>query len=104
MDGFKYSSHRKRHQRAVNKVFRSLNENIEKDSLWQGRFKIVQESSHFHNYDPSGWKLVVAYHFVDTQTGYESHRFIDFSNQLCMWGGTKIFWQMNDFIIKDCRA
>lgn len=100
--GYKYSQYRKRHQRAVNKLFRELNKGLEDDDLWHGRFVAVQDSSWFKQYeDKSGYYLYVVYHFVDKKTGQKSWRqYCEDANWLC--NSARLWWQMNDFIVKEC--
>lgn len=101
--GYRYSANRKRHQRQVNKVFRALNKDIEKDELWQGRFVARQRASYFVQYeDKSGYYLVVVYDFLDKKTGQTSRLYNELGWSLSFFNGTKLFMQMNDFIILDC--
>lgn len=103
MMGYRYSANRKRHQRQVNKVFRALNKNIEKDELWQGRFVARQRASYFTQYeDKSGYYLVVVYDFLDKKTGQTSRLYYELGGSLSFFDGTKLFMQMNDFIVLDC--
>lgn len=103
MMGYRYSTNRKRHQRQVNKVFRALNKNIEKDELWQGRFVARQRASYFVQYeDKSGYYLVVVYDFLDKKTGQTSRLYNELGWSLSFFNGTKLFMQMNDFIVLDC--
>lgn len=103
MMGYRYSANRKRHQRQVNKVFRALNKNIEKDELWQGRFVARQRASYFIQYeDKSGYYLVVVYDFLDKKTGQTSRLYNELGGSLSFFDGTKLFMQMNDFIVLDC--
>lgn len=103
MMGYRYSANRKRHQRQVNKVFRALNKNIEKDELWQGRFVARQRASYFVQYeDKSGYYLVVVYDFLDKKTGQTSRLYNELGWSLSFFSGTKLFMQMNDFIVLDC--
>ena len=102
---YKSSMYRKEHQRGVNKVFRELNKSIEKDDLWNGRFKAVQDASYMKHYeDNSGAFLWVVYHFVDTETGYCSKQFYEHGGSLCFLGGSRLFWQMNSFIVDECKV
>lgn len=103
MMGYRYSANRKRHQRQVNKIFRVLNKNIEKDELWQGRFVARQKASYFVQYeDKSGCYLVVVYDFLDKKTGQTSNLYHEQDYALTMFYGSKLFRQMNDFIVLDC--
>ena len=101
--GYRYSAKRKRHQRQVNKVFRALNKSIEKDELWQGRFVARQRASYFIQHeDKSGYYLIVVYDFLDKKTGQTSKLYNETDWSLSFFDGTKLFMQMNDFIVLDC--
>ena len=101
--GYRYSANRKRHQRQVNKVFRVLNTIIEKDELWQGRFVARQRASYFVQHeDKSGYYLIVVYDFLDKKTGQTSRLYNETDWSLSFFDGTKLFMQMNDFIVLDC--
>ena len=68
--GWLCSKNRKRHQRAMNKLMRDLNKNIENDNLWQGRFYVKQTAAQWHEYeDKSGAELWVVLSFIDKKTG-----------------------------------
>jgi hypothetical protein len=96
------SRKRKRHQRAINKVVRELNKQIENDSLWRGRFVVRQIKSHFHLFsDGSGSILIVKLRFYDKKTGI-TNDFVFDSYSIIMWDGSKLFWAMNDFIVNTC--
>lgn len=65
------SRNKKRHQRAINKLVRATNRNLEQDDLWCGRFMIRQdESPQWRPYeDGSGAELFVRLRFIDRATG-----------------------------------
>ena len=65
------SMNRKVHQRAMNKVVRAMNRNLEQDDLWNGRFIVRQdESPQWRRYeDGSGAELWVRLRFIDRATG-----------------------------------
>ena len=65
------SMDRKVHQRAINKVVRAMNRNLEQDELWRGRFIVRQdESPQWRRYeDGSGAELWVRLRFIDRATG-----------------------------------
>ena len=65
------SMDRKVHQRAINKVVRTMNRNLEQDELWRGRFMVRQdESPQWRRYeDGSGAELWVRLRFIDRATG-----------------------------------
>lgn len=95
------SMYRKRHQSQFNKVCRNMNKSIAEDNLWHGRFVIEQNASWFLPYGDGSHYLVVDYQFRDKKTGRISKRMGE-ANPLCHWNGSKLFWEMNDFITKDC--
>lgn len=98
MNDWLTSQNRKRHQRAINKLMRDLNKNIERDDLWRGRFRVSQVAAHFVPYeDGSGAELWVCLRFVDRLTGkYEEA--LETVNHWRMWHGNHLFWKMNSFI------
>lgn len=65
------SHNKKRHQRAINRLVRAINKNLENDELWCGRFMICQiDSPEWQAYeDGSGAELWVTLKFVDHATG-----------------------------------
>ena len=65
------SHNRKVHQRAINKLVRAMNKNLQQDNLWCGRFKVTQKgASQWHFYsDGSGADLYVCLKFSDLVTG-----------------------------------
>ena len=106
MDG----KNRHNHQRALNKVFRSVNKNIENDELWLGRFAVVQEATYFFEHDRDHWQrqkypaeyyMVVEYHFIDKKTGRVSRSCRDIVNHLKT--SDQLWRQMNDFIVVECN-
>lgn len=97
-----YSRYRKRHQRAINKVVRKINTQIENDPLWRGRFVVRQIDSSFGTFeDGSGSILHVMLRFYDKKTGITDDVISD-SYATSMWGSAKLFWAMNDFIVNTC--
>lgn len=102
--GWLCSKNRKRHQRAMNKLMRDLNKNIENDSLWQGRFYVKQTAAQWHEYeDKSGAELWVVLSFIDKKTGmtYETAETV---NHWRMWNGSHLWWEMNNFIVEKVKA
>ena len=65
------SMNRKTHQRAINRLVRAMNKNLEQDELWCGRFIVRQdESPQWRRYeDGSGAELWVRLRFIDRCTG-----------------------------------
>lgn len=103
MTGWKSSSNRKKHQRALNKVIKNINHSLLQDDLWMGRFYIKQGSySYFYPYeDGSGWNLYVVLEMHDRLTG-QKKEIGDEVNHFCMWNGSKLFWELNSFIVETC--
>ena len=106
---YKYSVNRRKHQRAVNKVFREVNKIIYDDELWLGRFAVVQDCSYMYlekedsGSDYKEWGvLIVVYHFIDKKTGRKSTKFRNNSNFIT--NSNKIMYHMNRFIVEDCLS
>jgi hypothetical protein len=94
------SKNRKRHQRAMNKMMRLINENVKRDNLWQGRFCVRQVAAQWYEYeDKSGAELWVVLRFIDKKTGvtYETAETV---NHWRRWGGSHLWWEMNNFIVQ----
>ena len=99
--GWRYSFNPKVHQRAVNKVVRELNQNIENDSLWQGRFFMRQYSRYIISFeDGSGMLLGLEMRLYDKKTKQYMRWFCD-SHDVTIWSGSKAWRRMNDFIVED---
>ena len=80
------SQKRKKYQRAVNRLVRTFNKDIQNDWLWNGRFEISQEWSTFQPFeDHSGVMFTVGLVITDTKTGYKEYNYFDNYN---------IEWQM----------
>ncbi len=98
------SKNRKRHQRAMNKLIRKLNENIKNDCLWHGRFFIRQESAQWYEYDDgSGAELLVILQFIDKKTGYV-WKTAETVNHWRIWNGSHLWWEMNSFIVDKVKV
>lgn len=96
-----YSGNRKKHQRKMNKLVRDLNKNIELDNLWRGRFYIRQVATQWYQYsDKSGYELWVVLELRDRKTG-KAKQIAETVNHWNMWHGSKLFWEMNTFIVED---
>ena len=101
MNGWKYSFNPKVHQRAVNKVLRDMNKNIENDDLWQGRFFMRQWSRETVYYeDHSGLYLWLEIRLYDKKTKKYLRWFCD-SHDVLAWNGYKVWEKMNNFIVED---
>ena len=101
MKGWLCSKKRKRHQRAMNKLVRDMNKNIEKDNLWQGRFyaRQVGNSQFYEFQDRSGAELFVGIQCVDRKTGRTYTRW-DTVNSWRHMNGWDLWEFMNWFIVE----
>ena len=100
-----YSMNRKKHQRLVNKMVRSLNKAIEKDDLWRGRFICRQKEAYFLKYeDKSGAILSVFLEFYDKKTGITKEFHTTSASLSFSFGKSELFWKMNSFITETVRV
>lgn len=98
------STNRKRHQRAMNKLVRAVNKNLEEDNLWQGRFYVHQVGAQWYKYeDNSGAELFVVLELVDKITGIK-RLVADDVNSWVFGHGYKLWYAMNDFIVHDVKV
>ena len=96
------SKNRKVHQRAMNKLVRAMNKNIENDNLWNGRFVIKQDSAQWYLYeDGSGAELFVVLRFIDRCTG----RYYIMAETVNHWRGLRAngwrLWEKTNWVIVD---
>jgi len=104
MDDWIHSVNRKVHQRKLNKLIRQLNQNVLNDSLWNGRFFVRQYSAEFRRYeDGSGGELFVYLRFYDKKD-MKYQEFYGDSCSLCHFGGSRLWWTMNNFIMEITSA
>lgn len=96
---WKTSQNPKVHQRAINRVMRAINENIYNDDLWMGRFFVRQYSRQVVMYDGE-LHMAVELRFYDHKTKKYSSEWLT-SNDIIVFGGSKIWGLMNDFIVED---
>ena len=69
---------RKKYKRAVNKLVRTFNKDIENDWLWNGRFVISQDWSLFYPFeDKSGAQYYVGLVITDKKTGHKEYSCFD---------------------------
>lgn len=96
--GWIISQNRKKHQRAMNKLMRQINKNIENDNLWLGRFYVRQAGAQWYTYEHSA-ELWVVLQFVDKATGfiYETAGTV---NHWKFGNGSHLWLAMNDFIVE----
>lgn len=98
--GWLTSKNRKRHQRAMNELMRLMNQNIENDDLWKGRFYVRQVAAQWYEYeDKSGAELWVVLRFIDKKTGFYWET-AETVNHWRWYNGHKLWWVMNDFIVE----
>ena len=96
---WKTSQNPKVHQRASNRVLRAINENIDNDDLWMGRFFVRQHARQVVMCDGELY-ICVELRFYDHKTKRYSSEFLT-SNQVIVFGGSKVWSLMNDFIVED---
>ena len=96
---WKTSCNPKVHQRAINRVLRAINQNVYNDDLWMGRFFVRQYRREVRCYD-GYMSMYVELRFYDHKTQKYSSEFLT-SNDIILWGGSKIWSLMNDFIVED---
>lgn len=102
--GFIHSADRRKHQRRMNQLMRRMNKNIENDTLWRGRFKVISGKTEFFCYeDKSGYELVCEVIFVDKKTGHTARHY-DSVNSWSFWNGGQLWRKMNEFITEDCKV
>ena len=98
---WKHSLNPKVHQRAVNKILREMNRNIENDELWMGRFFIRQWARGVVTYeDHSGMYLWLELRLYDKKTKKYLQWFCD-SHDVTGFNGSRVWQKMNDFIVED---
>lgn len=94
------SQNRKRHQREINRLMRSLNKAIEEDCLWNGRFIVRQYDAQWLRYpDSSERKLYVKLKFIDRATSryYVGNHTV---NEWCSFNGSRI-WRIMNWLITE---
>ena len=98
---WKTSQKRKVHQRAINKIVRNLNQTIEQDELWKGRYCVRQYKSWWISYqeEPTYHFLCTQFIFYDKKTNKTFVTDIKSVNTWMFLHGFKLWQAMNDFII-----
>ena len=97
------SMDRKVHQRAMNKIVRAMNRNLEQDELWRGRFKVCQVGCpQWRRYeDGSGAELYVRLKFIDRATGREYMRLNTVNNWRGLYANSYEIWYMMNWLITE---
>lgn len=93
---------RKTYQRKLNKLIRTLNQNIAEDNLWRGRFYFFQKDANWEEYsDGSGGVLNAFIRAYDKATGYYKDYQLSYAPYFSFinWDVWKIG---NVFITEDC--
>lgn len=88
----------KKRQREFNRLVRKMNETVEQDQLWQGRFQCRQVDRYFQRFDDySGFSIVWTMEFIDKQSNARGVCHIEWR-----YGFTfaRLADFMNDFIIR----
>ncbi|MCD8211027.1 MAG: hypothetical protein LUC37_05735 [Prevotella sp.] len=88
---------RKRIQRQLDKAIRIINQSVESDKSWAGRFYVRQKESQYYKHDSC---LRVTLEFVDKQANYIEEKSLDYLQDDDFFV-SDLFWEMNDFIIKN---
>ena len=81
---------------------RQLNEDIQNDDLWRGRFYVRQVAAQWYE-DKNGAELWVVLRFYDKKTGI-TKEVADTVNHWRYFGGSHLWWAMNDFIVKTVKV
>lgn len=103
MRGWKETTNRKKIQRHINRVFRDMNRNIERDNLWLGRFYVHQRRVHYEmSEDNSYCYATIEAEFIDRKTGRTLVKW--FHKEDFMGSTYKIWCAMNDFIVEYCNV
>lgn len=102
--GWSWTRNRRKYQRKMNKAMRLMNQNIENDSLWRGRFYVRSRKTLFYQYeDKSGYGMICELLFVDKKTGRVVSDYASV-NEWCYFGGSRLARRMNEFITEDCKV
>ena len=87
---------RKREQRKINRIVKTLNKNILQDTLWRGRFIVQQTEAFWLPFDDgSGGILNARLEIRDLKTGLYQNFMIDNYDR-----GWKLFEKVNRFIVE----
>lgn len=94
---------RKAAQRRFNADMRAVNQAIENDDLWQGRFVVRQKKANWEVFeDGSGGLLFIVVDFYDKKTKkHTTHMYEKLAGGHYNFCVTKLFRDMNKFIVED---
>ena len=94
---------RKATQRKFNADMRFVNQVIENDDLWQGRFVVHQKKANWHSFDDgSGGLLFTIVDFYDKKTKkHTTHMYEKLSGGHFNFSVRKLLRDMNKFIVED---
>ena len=91
---------RKKLQKEVNKVIKSMNFAIKNDPLWKGRYYAKQINAVFKNfYDGSGIEMKFVLRFIDRKTSKNKDFYFDTFTGGVRFLHWELFDTMNNFII-----
>jgi hypothetical protein len=93
----------KKNLRRLNKIIRSANDSILKDSLWKGRFYVAQKQVIATTYDDkSGMHFFMLLEFVDLATGIVARNWYDICDP--RFFSSDVFLGLNNFIVQGVNA
>lgn len=101
MSNWKTSQNPKVHQRALNALARKINKSVENDPMWKGRYCVRQYRAWWRPYweEPDYYVFYAQFVFYDKKTHKTYLTNIREGNEWLFLGGSKLWWEMNDFII-----
>lgn len=100
--GWLNSQNPKRHQHRMNQLIRLINDNVENDPMWKGRYYVRQIQSSWSGFygdnDPRR-TLYTRLELVDRKTNKREETGWETVNSWCFNSGYKVWRLINDFII-----
>lgn len=103
MYGWMLTTKPKKIQRRINSVLRAMNQNIERDELWLGRFYCRQKSiSYIKSEDKSYLYAHIAVEFIDRKSGKRMLKY--FHKEDFMITSWRLWETMNNFIVDYCEV
>ena len=95
----------KKIKRDINRSMRRMNQNIVNDNLWRGRFEVRMEQFQYCWYeDKSGIDARVLLRYIDLKTGKVWRKWYDDIELSSRFGGWRLFSDMNNFIVEECKV